>query len=239
MSDMREIVQPTSGPAALDGAPAFCILGPLMVRCGNTSLELGGQRQRALLAFLLLHANEQVTNEVLVDALWGDGAARSVRTLHVAVSRLRKALEPLGPGVLDTVNGRYVLNVAHGQLDCERFAASVNEGRECYEGGDPERGARLLRSADALWRGGALDDVASRTSRRRRSGASTSCAWPRSRPGSTRSRARPSRGPDRRARGPGRGQPHARPVRGPADARALPLRAPGRRARGLPRCARA
>ncbi len=159
MSDMREIVQPTSGPAALDGAPAFCILGPLTVRCGDTSLDLGGQRQRALLAFLLLHANEQVTNEVLVDALWSDGAARSVRTLHVAVSRLRKALEPLGPGVLDTVNGRYVLNVADGQLDCERFAASVNEGRECYQSGDPERGARLLRSADALWRGGALDDV--------------------------------------------------------------------------------
>src|SRR4051812_33957831 len=101
MPDMQEIVQPTTGPVGSgDVTPVFCVLGPLTVHCGDAKLELGGHRQRALLAFLLLHANEQVPSELLVDAVWGDGT--SVRTVHVAVSRLRKALEPLGPGVLDT-----------------------------------------------------------------------------------------------------------------------------------------
>ena len=69
----------------------FRVLGPLEVVDGDRAVELGGPRQRALLAYLLVHANEAVAAERLVEELWG-GSASGANALQVSVSRLRKAL---------------------------------------------------------------------------------------------------------------------------------------------------
>jgi DNA-binding SARP family transcriptional activator len=76
----------------------FRILGPLDVREGGRALAIGGPKQRALLAVLLLHANEAVSSERLIDQLWGDEPPESAtKALHFYVSHLRKVLEPDRP----------------------------------------------------------------------------------------------------------------------------------------------
>ena len=73
----------------------FGILGPLEVRDGGRRIEIGGKRERVVLALLLLHANELVTSDQLLDALYGEHPPRTARTsLQNAVSRLRKLLGP-------------------------------------------------------------------------------------------------------------------------------------------------
>jgi DNA-binding SARP family transcriptional activator len=73
----------------------FLILGPLEAFDGDRMLSLRGPKQRALLAMLLLHANEIVSSDRLIDALWGEvDSEDGAKALSVAVSRLRKLLEP-------------------------------------------------------------------------------------------------------------------------------------------------
>ena len=73
----------------------FRVLGPLQVTANGTSLPLGGAKQRAVLALLLLHANEVVSSDRLIDALWGESPPESAANmLQGYVSHLRKALEP-------------------------------------------------------------------------------------------------------------------------------------------------
>jgi DNA-binding SARP family transcriptional activator len=91
----------------------FRILGPLEVYDGERRVALGGAKQRALLGLLLLHANEVVSSDRLVDELWGE-ADRS-KALQVAVSRLRKAI---GPDVLVTRPPGYELRVERDSSTC-------------------------------------------------------------------------------------------------------------------------
>ena len=120
----------------------FRLLGPLEVEMDGAVLPVGGPRQRALLAYLLLHANEAVRREVLIDALWGEEPpARAQNSLQVAVHGLRKLL---GAERIETVGDGYRLLVQPGELDLERFQELV--------GGDPA-------AALDLWRGPALAGV--------------------------------------------------------------------------------
>ena len=137
----------------------FAILGPLEVRDGDRVVALGGPKPRALLALLLVNANETVSADRLAIGIWGEeAAADATRTLQVHVSRLRKALG--GGEALVTSVGGYRLRVEPGALDAERFELLVADGGERLEAGDPERAAAVLRDALALWRGPALADVA-------------------------------------------------------------------------------
>ena len=71
----------------------FRILGPLEVYDNGRALPVGGAKQRALLAILILHANEVVSAERLLDDLWGDRQpASGAKALHVYVSQLRKVI---------------------------------------------------------------------------------------------------------------------------------------------------
>src|SRR4051812_12638188 len=98
----------------------FRMLGPLEVRGEAGAVALGGIKPRAVLAVLLLHANEPVSAERLALALWGEDApASSVKTVQVHVSRLRKALGDTE--VLGTTPAGYRLRVRPGELDAERF----------------------------------------------------------------------------------------------------------------------
>ncbi len=135
--------------------PEFRILGPLEVLAADGEpLALGGQKQRALLAMLLLRANEVISTEVLVDALWGEHPPRTATTsLQNSVSALRKLL---GPDVVVTRPPGYRLVVDPESIDLVRFERLVASAR----GLEPEeRGARL-REALALWRGEPLAEVA-------------------------------------------------------------------------------
>jgi DNA-binding SARP family transcriptional activator len=135
----------------------FRILGPLEVHDGERVLPLGGVRQRAVLAYLLLHANEVVSRDRLIEELWaGEAPEAAVNVLQTYVSHLRKLLPA---GVLETRAPGYLLRVARGELDLYRFEELLERARATLEAGRAEESARLAREALALWRGPALADL--------------------------------------------------------------------------------
>jgi DNA-binding SARP family transcriptional activator/ABC-type branched-subunit amino acid transport system substrate-binding protein len=143
----------------------FGILGPLEVSDEGRLVEIGGHRQRALLASLLLHANEVVSLDRLIDELWGETPPpTAAKTLQAQVSRLRRSLngdeDPAAHmrGPLQTRGQGYVLTVEPGQVDADRFQGMLEEARRARAEGKPEDAAEELRRALALWRGPALAD---------------------------------------------------------------------------------
>src|SRR3954464_6394805 len=120
----------------------FLILGPLEVRSEQGPLPLGRAKPRAVLAVLLVHANESVSPERLALALWGEDApAGAVKTVQVHVSRLRKALGD--PELLATTPAGYCLRVHPGELDVQRFESLVEEGRRTLSAGEPGHAADM------------------------------------------------------------------------------------------------
>jgi len=139
----------------------FRILGPLEIGDGDRPLRLAGARQRALLALLLLHPNEVVSSDRLIDELWGEESPeKAANALQARVSQLRKALGPVGGEILLTRSPGYLLRVEPGELDVEHFELLVGEGRRALVQGDAAGAAETLRAALALWRGPALPDFA-------------------------------------------------------------------------------
>jgi DNA-binding SARP family transcriptional activator/DNA-binding beta-propeller fold protein YncE len=142
----------------------FRILGPLEVREEGRVLRLGGSKQRTLLASLLLHANDVVSRDRLIDELWGASPPDTAPTaLQVHVSQLRKAL---GRDLILTQPPGYLIRVSDGELDLHRFERLVATAR----GEAPAQAARLLREGLALWRGAPLaelDDSFARAERAR------------------------------------------------------------------------
>ena len=145
----------------------FRILGPLEVEDSGRQLELGGPRQRAVLAFLLLNANQPVPVARLLDALWDGSTAGARNSLHSTVSRLRQLLaasrdeEATRPRILSK-NHAYQLNVTQDGLDALRFERLLAEGRAALEdpAADPARTAATLAEALGLWRATApLEDL--------------------------------------------------------------------------------
>ena len=125
----------------------FAILGPLEARAGGEPIALGGPKQRALLAILLLEAGRVVSLDRLVDALWsGEPPATAVASLQNFVAQLRKAL---GPDAIETRAPGYVVRLEPQQLDAARVRSLVDEARAS----EPVRRAQLLDDALGLWRG--------------------------------------------------------------------------------------
>ena len=134
----------------------YRILGPLEVSKDDRALALRGARQRELLAVLLLHANEIVSSDRLIDDLWeGDPPPTAGKMIQNAVSQLRKLLE--GEQLVTRSPG-YLLQVAPGELDTDRFDRLVADGRRELAAGDFAAAAERLREALQLWRGPALAD---------------------------------------------------------------------------------
>ena len=146
----------------LAGSLQFRVLGPLEVCRDGQPLALGGERQRALLALLLIHADELVATEQLIDLLFGDQPSTgAVKALQVAISRVRRALGGPDPGaVVQTRPGGYLLHAERDQLDAAVFERRLEEGRALVLAGDPAGGAARLRGALGLWRGAPLADLA-------------------------------------------------------------------------------
>lgn len=153
----------TMGRSSPDEAVAvveYRILGSVEVADGGLTKDLGGHRERTLLAQLLLSAGQVVSADRLAEDLWaGDPPPHSTATLRVYVSRLRRALGPGSAGLVTQPPG-YRMALQPGQLDAHRFEALTAQARADLAAGRPEAAAARLRQALGLWRGPALSDVA-------------------------------------------------------------------------------
>jgi predicted ATPase/class 3 adenylate cyclase len=136
----------------------FRILGPLEALDGARQIALGGRKRRAVLAVLVLHPNETLSGERLIDELWGESPpANALKTLQVHVSRLRKELPP---DVLVTREHGYELHIEPDEVDAHRFEGLLEDGRAELGAGNPDRALDALERALALWRGSPLADLA-------------------------------------------------------------------------------
>jgi DNA-binding SARP family transcriptional activator/ABC-type transport system substrate-binding protein/streptogramin lyase len=133
----------------------FRLLGPLEVCRDGEQLVLGGPRRRAVLAVLLLHANEVVPRGRLLADVWGERAPGSEHSLDVHISRLRKTLTPDGGEgeVLIRRGGGYLLRIEADSLDLVRFEQQTEAGERALMEGRPAEAARLLSEGLGLWRG--------------------------------------------------------------------------------------
>jgi YVTN family beta-propeller protein len=132
----------------------FRILGPVGAAEDGRSLPLGGGKARALLGLFLLHANEVLSSERIVDELWGERPpATAPKIVQNAVSQLRRTL---GNGRLETRDRGYVFHLAPGELDLDHFERLVDMARRSPS---PDDRARALREALGLWRGAALANI--------------------------------------------------------------------------------
>ena len=135
----------------------FRILGPLEAVAADESLRLGGPKQRALLALLLLRRNEVVPRERLIDSIWGEEPpGTAANSLQVYVHGLRRLL---GAERIERNGNGYRIHVGAGELDLERFDALVREAKASLAA-RPADAADALRAALALWRGAPLADLA-------------------------------------------------------------------------------
>jgi predicted ATPase/DNA-binding SARP family transcriptional activator len=144
------------------GRVDFRLLGPLAALADGEPIDLGPPQQRALLAQLLLRANEAVPVEELVDALWPEDPPGSARhAIQVYVSRLRGALG--GPARIEARSRAYVLRAPPEDIDLMRFRQLVAEAQDFLAADDGARAAELLQEALGLWRGRALADLEGET----------------------------------------------------------------------------
>jgi len=132
------------------------VLGPVEAWVDGRQVALGGQRPRALLAVLALIRGRVVSSERLIDELWGeDPPARARETLHVNVSRLRKALAEAGGDADRLVSraGGYVLELGPGACDVDRWEAALGRARRARAAGRFEAARTEIGAALGVWRG--------------------------------------------------------------------------------------
>ncbi len=144
----------------------FELLGDLGVVSDGERVRVAGHKQRALLAVLLLHANEVVSADRLIEDLWGEEPpAQAAKSVQVHVWRLRKALASVsgganGEGRLLTRSSGYVLRVEPGELDVAELERLVRDGSQALREGQFERAGALLGEGLALWQGPPLAEFA-------------------------------------------------------------------------------
>jgi DNA-binding SARP family transcriptional activator len=136
----------------------FRLLGPLEAGERTAPVELGPEKQRALLALLLLDANHAVSLSRLIEGLWGEAPPeKAVKAVQTYVSRLRKVLPQ---GVLSTRPHGYAIEVDPGELDLHVFECLLEEGRGGLAEGRSAAAGEALQRALGLWRGPALAEFA-------------------------------------------------------------------------------
>jgi DNA-binding SARP family transcriptional activator len=135
----------------------YRVLGPLEVVDGDGPVALGRLKERLVLAVLLLHANEVVSRDRLIDELWGEAAPPTAKkAVNVYVSQLRKTLTRNGADPIETATGGYRLSVDTDQLDVTRMQQLLTGARESASAGELDTASGLFRQALALWRGRTL-----------------------------------------------------------------------------------
>jgi ABC-type transport system substrate-binding protein/DNA-binding SARP family transcriptional activator len=143
----------------------FRVLGPLEVWSNGAPVKIGGARQRALLAMLLLNANRVVSREQLIDDLLNDARPETAdHTLRLQISRLRSVVNQPGapePRLVRQPPG-YLLRVDHGEIDLDVFEELLARAQRAADAGDHDLASRTLGEAEALWRGRPLADLESK-----------------------------------------------------------------------------
>ena len=135
----------------------FRILGPLEVVDEGNPVALGTLKERLVLGVLLLHANEFVSRERLIEDLWGEAPPPTARkAVNVYISQLRKALGRTGADPIATASGGYRLQVGQDALDSVRLETLLVHAREAVAGGEQEEARKRYIEALALWRGPTL-----------------------------------------------------------------------------------
>ncbi len=210
----------------------FRILGPLEVDQDGAAAAAKGRKPRALLGLLLLHRNQPVAPEQLIDDLWGDKApATAANTLQVYVSQVRKIVADR----LKTEGGAYRLRVEPDELDADRFERLAGEGATALGGKSYGRrgGAADRGPGPVAWPRARRPSLRLLRPGRDRAARGAPAGRPR---GPDRSRAgpRPPRPAHRRARVARRGAADPRAAPHPPHARPLPCWTAGRGPRGLP-----
>jgi len=138
----------------------YRILGPLEVVDEGGPVALGRLKERLVLAVLLLHANEFVSRERLIDELWGPAPPPTAKkAVNVYISQLRKALARNGHDPVSTADGGYRLGVDDDKLDVARLRQLLAAARERESAGELEAAAELLREGLGLWRGPTLSGL--------------------------------------------------------------------------------
>lgn len=138
------------------------MLGHLGVRAEGGDIELGSPKQRSVLAVLLLHANEVVPTDRIIDLVWGDSPPRTAdHSVQIYISELRKALSNgSSADVIDTRPPGYVINVPPDSVDTLRFERLVRDGLAAVRADDSARGRPKLEKALKIWTGDPLTDFA-------------------------------------------------------------------------------
>jgi DNA-binding SARP family transcriptional activator len=140
----------------------YRLLGPLEVRRDGEPIEIGQYKLRALLTLLLIHADQVVSTDRLIDEIWGEARGDRQNSLWVSVSGLRSALDPDrkkrtdGTSLLTRSPG-YLLATVDADVDVRRFERLAAEGRALLDP-DPAAAALVLQEALSIWRGHALEE---------------------------------------------------------------------------------
>ncbi len=141
------------------------LLGAVRAWRGDTELALGSARQRALFTVLAMRANQVVSREELVDAIWGESPPGAVdSSLYTYVSRLRRALEPVrskwtGGQMLVSAGSGYSLRLEPGLLDVREFDRLRESAQQSWDRRDAASAKSALDAALVLWRGEALTGI--------------------------------------------------------------------------------
>ncbi|HSJ29775.1 MAG TPA: BTAD domain-containing putative transcriptional regulator [Acidimicrobiia bacterium] len=139
----------------------FRILGPLEVVIDGEPMELGSPKQRALLVALVLHPNEIVPTDRLIEWLWANNPPRTAQhSVQIYVSELRKTLVDGAEPVIETRPPGYLLHARPDQIDATRFQLALTTAEEALRCGDTPTAADMLRTALGVWRGQPLADFA-------------------------------------------------------------------------------
>jgi WD40 repeat protein/DNA-binding SARP family transcriptional activator/class 3 adenylate cyclase len=158
---IRALLPRRSARPVYGGRMQFRVLGPLEVDAGGGPIPLGGPKQRAVLAHLLVRANQLVPADTLVDEIWGEEPPDQARNIiQTYVSHLRKAL---GRDRIQSQAPGYRLRLDHSELDVSRFDDLMRDARKTLPV-DPTIAVGTLDDALALWRGPALADLADQPS---------------------------------------------------------------------------
>lgn len=164
MARMRYGGQGHGSESGSMGGMEFCLLGPLVVRCGGTVVVVRRGHQRAVLAALLLHANRPVTMDALIETLWEASPPPSAEvTIRNYVSRLRQALGEAGQARISAHPTGYLMRVDTGELDVAQFEDQLEAARAAARSASWDQVATHAGEALALWRGEPLTDVVSVT----------------------------------------------------------------------------
>jgi DNA-binding SARP family transcriptional activator/basic membrane lipoprotein Med (substrate-binding protein (PBP1-ABC) superfamily) len=146
----------------IESSVRFRLLGPLGVDTTEGLIDLGPPKQRSVLAILLLHANEIVPTDRIIDMVWGENPPRTAEhSVQIYISDLRKVLSNGSSNeLIGTRPPGYVINVPPDSIDTLRFERLVREGLSALRTGDVAGGRPKLEKALESWTASPLADFA-------------------------------------------------------------------------------